>query len=200
MGAAYRGDNEMVQYLVSKGAKLDLRMVRGWSVTDMANGPALRTSVPLSHPDTIELLTKLGAPPLLKIEGEEILGVIKGKAPVLKHEEDAVKASDGSARREAAVEGYGETHEEGYGGFRQSRSDCLGAESPQRVRQILPSIRAVDTVFMEDMTWPRNRRNAIKSGKTTVILPAGRSQCHRAFCDSGQTSKHAARSDGHHCA
>ena len=47
MGAAYRGDNEMVQYLVSKGAKLDLRTVRGWSVTDMANGPALRTSVPL---------------------------------------------------------------------------------------------------------------------------------------------------------
>ena len=89
MGAAYRGDNEMVEYLVSKGAKLDFRTNRGWSVTDMANGPALRSSVPLSHPDTIALLGKLGAPPMLKVEGEEILGIIRGKAPVVKKEEAA---------------------------------------------------------------------------------------------------------------
>jgi ankyrin repeat protein len=92
MGAAYRGDNEMVEYLVSKGAKLDFRTSRGWSVTDMANGPALRSSVPLSHPETIALLTKLGAPPLLKVEGEEILGIIRGKAPVVK------KAEEGAAK------------------------------------------------------------------------------------------------------
>jgi ankyrin repeat protein len=91
MGAAYRGLNDVVEYLVSKGARLDYRTARGWSVTDMANGPALRTSVPLAHPDTVALLTKLGAPPLLKVEGEEILGVIRGKAPVLKHEEEASK-------------------------------------------------------------------------------------------------------------
>lgn len=35
-----------------------------------------------------------------------------------------------------------------------------------------PAIRAVDTVFMEDMTW-LEIRNAMKAGKTTVILPAG---------------------------
>ncbi len=87
MGAAYRGDNEMVDYLIGKGAKLDFRTVRGWSVTDMANGPSLRTSVPLSHPETIALLAQHGAPPLLKVEGEEILGIIKGKAPVLRQEE-----------------------------------------------------------------------------------------------------------------
>lgn len=97
MGAAYRGQSDVVQYLVSKGARLDFRTARGWSVTDMANGPALRTSVPLSHPDTISLLTKIGAPPLLKVEGEEILGVIKGKAPALKHEEDASKSPDSNA-------------------------------------------------------------------------------------------------------
>jgi uncharacterized protein len=96
MGAAYRGQNDVVEYLVSKGARVDFRTARGWSVTDMANGPALRSSVPLSHPDTIALLTKIGAPPLLKIEGEEILGVIKGKAPALKHEEDTSKAADSS--------------------------------------------------------------------------------------------------------
>jgi ankyrin repeat protein len=87
MGAAYRGQNDVVEYLVSKGARLDFRTARGWSVTDMANGPSLRTSVPLSHPDTVALLTKIGAPPLLKVEGEEILGVIRGKAPALKHDE-----------------------------------------------------------------------------------------------------------------
>src|SRR6185312_4385096 len=37
MGAAYRGQNDVVEYLVSKGAKLDFRTSRGWSVTDMAN-------------------------------------------------------------------------------------------------------------------------------------------------------------------
>jgi creatinine amidohydrolase len=35
-----------------------------------------------------------------------------------------------------------------------------------------PAIRPVDTVFMEDMTW-LEIRNAMKAGKTTVILPAG---------------------------
>jgi creatinine amidohydrolase len=35
-----------------------------------------------------------------------------------------------------------------------------------------PAIRAVDTVFMEDMTW-LEIKNAMKAGKTTVILPAG---------------------------
>ena len=94
MGAAYRGQNDVVEYLVNKGARVDLRTARGWSATDMANGPSLRSSVPLSHPETIALLARLGAPPLLKVEGEEILGVIKGKAPVLKHEEDAAKSAD----------------------------------------------------------------------------------------------------------
>jgi creatinine amidohydrolase len=35
-----------------------------------------------------------------------------------------------------------------------------------------PSIKPVDTVFMEDMTW-LEIRDAMKSGKTTVIVPAG---------------------------
>ena len=73
-GAAYRGDNELVKFLVEKGARLDARSKRGWSVTDMANAPSLRSSVPLAHPDTIALLLKSGAPPLTPIEGETILG------------------------------------------------------------------------------------------------------------------------------
>ena len=73
-GAAYRGDNELVKFLVSKGAKLDARTKLGWSVTDMANAPSLRSSVPLAHPETIALLRQLGAPELTAIEGETILG------------------------------------------------------------------------------------------------------------------------------
>jgi ankyrin repeat protein len=73
-GAAYRGDNDLVKFLVSKGAKLDARNKRGWSVTDMANAPSLRSSVPLAHPDTIALLLEMGAPPLTAIEGETLLG------------------------------------------------------------------------------------------------------------------------------
>ncbi len=62
-GAAYRGDNELVKFLVEKGAKLDVRSKRGQTVTDMANGPMVNAHLPMEHPDTIALLEKLGAPP-----------------------------------------------------------------------------------------------------------------------------------------
>ena len=82
MGAAWRGDNELVEYLVEKGARLDGRTKLGWSVTDMANGPYLRSSVPMKHPETVDLLRKLGAPELIQVDDEEILGVIKRKIEV----------------------------------------------------------------------------------------------------------------------
>jgi ankyrin repeat protein len=81
MGAAYRGDNAMVEYLVAHGADLHARSGQGWVTTDFANGPSLRSSVPLSHPETIALLLKLGAPPLTKVDDEEILGIIRRKIP-----------------------------------------------------------------------------------------------------------------------
>ena len=83
MGAAYRGDNEMIRYLVSKGARLDVKTKREWSVSDMANGPYLRSSFPIPHPETVALLVKLGAPAPIKVQDEEILGVIgkKGEKP-----------------------------------------------------------------------------------------------------------------------
>jgi uncharacterized protein len=56
--AAARGDNEMILYLVSKGA--DVRVVNrdGKTTADMANGPVQRVS---PFPETIALLEKLGA-------------------------------------------------------------------------------------------------------------------------------------------
>lgn len=48
------------------------------------------------------------------------------------------------------------------------------SESPSPLREYAnpPAIRPVDTVFMEDMTW-LEIKNAMKAGKTTVIVPAG---------------------------
>jgi len=56
--AAARGDNEMILYLVSKGAIVTRVNRSGQSTVDMANGPVQRTQ---PFPETIALLEKLGA-------------------------------------------------------------------------------------------------------------------------------------------
>ena len=56
--AAARGDNEMILYLVSKGADVRAVSLRGQTTVDLANGPVQRLR-PL--PETIALLEKLGA-------------------------------------------------------------------------------------------------------------------------------------------
>jgi ankyrin repeat protein len=57
-GAAARGDNEMVRYLVSKGARVDLVGKNGVTVADIANGPRERIQ---PFPETVKLLESLGA-------------------------------------------------------------------------------------------------------------------------------------------
>jgi hypothetical protein len=37
-GAAYRGANTIIEYLVSRGAKLDVRSIQGWTPWTIANG------------------------------------------------------------------------------------------------------------------------------------------------------------------
>jgi ankyrin repeat protein len=56
--AASRGDNEMILYLVSKGAKVDVITKTGVTVVDMANGPRQRVQ---PYASTIALLEMLGA-------------------------------------------------------------------------------------------------------------------------------------------
>ena len=56
--AAARGDNEMILYLVSKGANVKAVNREGKTTADMANGPVQRIQ---PFPDTIALLEKLGA-------------------------------------------------------------------------------------------------------------------------------------------
>jgi uncharacterized protein len=56
--AASRGDNELVQYLLDKGADVLAVSRSGQTTADMANGPTQRVA---PFPDTIELLVGLGA-------------------------------------------------------------------------------------------------------------------------------------------
>lgn len=56
--AASRGDNEMIEYLVSKGAKATAVNREGQTTADMANGPVQRTQ---PFPETVALLMKLGS-------------------------------------------------------------------------------------------------------------------------------------------
>jgi len=56
--AAARGDNEMIEYLVSKGADVKAVNRAGETTADMANSPVSRVE---PFPETIKLLVKLGA-------------------------------------------------------------------------------------------------------------------------------------------
>jgi ankyrin repeat protein len=56
--AASRGDNEMIQFLVSKGADVKKINRSGQTTVDVANGPVQRTQ---PYPETIKLLESLGA-------------------------------------------------------------------------------------------------------------------------------------------
>jgi ankyrin repeat protein len=56
--AAARGDNEMILYLVSKGADVTAVNREGKTVADMANGPVQRIQ---PFPETLALLVKLGS-------------------------------------------------------------------------------------------------------------------------------------------
>lgn len=56
--AASRGDNEAVNYLISKGADATFVSRRGHTTADMANGPVQRIS---PFPETIALLESLGS-------------------------------------------------------------------------------------------------------------------------------------------
>jgi uncharacterized protein len=56
--AAARGDNELIKYLVSKGADVMVVSRRGQTTVDMANGPVSRIT---PYPETIKLLESLGA-------------------------------------------------------------------------------------------------------------------------------------------
>ncbi len=57
-GAAYLGNNDMLNYLVSKGANIKARSKAGDTVADLANGP---TRFGQPHLETVALAEKLGS-------------------------------------------------------------------------------------------------------------------------------------------
>jgi ankyrin repeat protein len=61
-GAAHRGANDIVSFLVEKGARLDVVDVIGWSPLTIAHG-VLYPNTFNRHLDTEALLVKLGANP-----------------------------------------------------------------------------------------------------------------------------------------
>ncbi|MFN2444417.1 MAG: ankyrin repeat domain-containing protein [Vicinamibacterales bacterium] len=56
--AASRGDNDLIRYLVSKGADVKVVSRSGQTTVDMANGPVQRVQ---PYPETVTLLESLGA-------------------------------------------------------------------------------------------------------------------------------------------
>ncbi|MGH9337648.1 MAG: ankyrin repeat domain-containing protein, partial [Vicinamibacteria bacterium] len=56
--AASRGDNEMILYLVEKGADVTRVNREGQTTADMANGPVQRVQ---PFPETVAMLEKLGS-------------------------------------------------------------------------------------------------------------------------------------------
>lgn len=56
--AAARGDNQLILYLVEKGADVTAVSRRGQTTADMANGPVQRIQ---PFPETVELLERLGS-------------------------------------------------------------------------------------------------------------------------------------------
>jgi len=59
MGAVNRGSDEIIRYLVSKGAKLDIKDAEGRTAMTWAEGVFLATNPAQAKPSSIELLTQL---------------------------------------------------------------------------------------------------------------------------------------------
>ena len=59
-GAADRGADLIVQYLVSQGARLDVKTKRGLTPLDYAMGKSVVAQLPVPHDSTVALIQKLG--------------------------------------------------------------------------------------------------------------------------------------------
>ncbi|PWU08986.1 MAG: hypothetical protein C5B51_06815 [Terriglobia bacterium] len=60
-GAAFRGADSIVEYLVKQGARLNAKTKQGFTPLDVAMGKSVVTQLPVPHESTVALLRKLGA-------------------------------------------------------------------------------------------------------------------------------------------
>jgi len=88
-GVAFRGDNDMINFLVARGAKTDVKTKKGDSIADMANGPFAH-SIP--HPETVALVEKLGSPNSHNCRSDQcVQQTIEDKKPAVGEESASAK-------------------------------------------------------------------------------------------------------------
>ena len=66
-GAANRGADSIVQFLVDHGAKLDPKTKQGFTPLDVAMGKNVLPQLPVPHDSTVALIRKLGG-----LEGKDV--------------------------------------------------------------------------------------------------------------------------------
>jgi ankyrin repeat protein len=66
-GAALRGADTIVQFLVEHGAKLDVKTKQGFTPLDVAMGKNSLAALPVPHDSTVALIRKLGG-----VEAKEV--------------------------------------------------------------------------------------------------------------------------------
>jgi hypothetical protein len=98
-GAAFRGVNDIVEYLVSKGAVLDARDQRGWTPFTIASGISYG-DVFKQQPQTARLLEQLMTARGLSIEGQTADGT-ECLDCVQTHQDQARAALERDRRMEA---------------------------------------------------------------------------------------------------
>ncbi len=87
-GAAFRGDNEMVNYLAAKGADVHAKTKAGDTVADLANGLFEHAVV---HSDTVALLERLGSVNSHNCRSNECVVPTKEDKPAVSAKESAPK-------------------------------------------------------------------------------------------------------------
>ena len=103
-GAGFLGDNDMVKYLVSKGAKVETKSKAGDSAADMANGP---TRFGQPHADTTAILEELGSPNSHNCRSDQC--VVAAKANVYSDRQEAIDpAAKAALEAFAKAVGYSE--------------------------------------------------------------------------------------------
>jgi hypothetical protein len=100
-GAAFRGDNEMVSYLVAKGANVHAKTKAGDTVADLANGLFEHAVV---HPDTVALLERLGAVNSHNCRSNECVVPTKEDKPAVVAKEGTPANSQASKQPVAALD------------------------------------------------------------------------------------------------
>jgi len=99
-GAAFRGDNEMVSYLVAKGADAHAKTKAGDTVADLANGLFEHAVV---HPGTVALLERLGSVNSHNCRSNECVVPTKEDKPAVAAKQPAPTTSQPSGQSDASV-------------------------------------------------------------------------------------------------